>query len=125
MVTPQTQAIGLANQLISYTQQAAELSAQIDALHAQLTNISAFTLINAFPTIALDAMGGESGTSDVSPNVAHPVNINIFPGNQITRAISATDLAGLDTFLQGVSSAIKGSAVSANGAAVQLVAKTL
>lgn len=123
--TQETQVAGLANQIIALSAGLYGMQQQINTLSAEWTNLSAGTKINAFPTAALTTTGGLSPTPDGSSNVANPINTSVSPGTLLSRAISPNDLAGLLTFLQGAALVIGGSAVSANGAAVQLIAKTL
>jgi hypothetical protein len=122
--TTETQVAALANNLVDLTSRLYAISQEISQASALWTNIGAASLLNAFPSFTASATGGY-GSTDGSPNVAHPINIGVQPGSLLSRAISANDLASLLTFLQGIQTAIGGGAVSANGAAVQLVAKTL
>lgn len=122
-ITPETQVANTANQIISLASACVGLAAQIAAVSAAWTNGSVATKINAFPTAPLLTTGALD-VADGSPNVAHPIDVRVAPGSDISRAISANDIASLLTVLQGVQSVIGGSAVSLNGAAVQLLAKT-
>jgi hypothetical protein len=124
MITQQTQAAAVANTLIAQLAQAASLQAQIDATVTEWTTLSVANMINAFPT-AVFLTTGALGTADGSPNVAHPIDTRTADGALITRAISANDIAGIVTGLNGISAAIKGQAVSANGALASLIAKVL
>lgn len=123
MTTQETQVAQVANQIIALTAALSGIQQQINALSASWTNLSAATKLNAFPTAAMTPTGG-IGTVDSSPVTTDPINTSIAPGSELSRAISSTSLAGLLTYLQGVASAIGGNAVSANGAATQLVALT-
>lgn len=125
MVTQETQVAGLANQIINLTSALDGVRLQINALSSEWTNISAATKLNAFPTAPLTTTGGIGGTPDGTPVTTNPINTGVAPGSLVTRAISASNIAGLLTYLQGVASAIGGSAVSANGAAAQQIALTL
>lgn len=111
----------VANTLGSLLTQCAGLQQQIATASADWTNIGAAALLNAFPTYTPDSTGG-IGTPDGSSNTAHPINTSVAPGNEITLALSANQYASILTLLQGISSAIGGAAVSANGAASQLLA---
>ena len=124
MITQQTQTANTVNTMMSLLAQFAALQQQVDTTSAQWTNLSVANMINAFPTAAL-ATTGALGTADGSPNVAHVIDTRTTDGALINRAISANDLASILTVLQGISSVIKGSAVSANGATVSLIAKVL
>lgn len=122
-ITPETQVANTTNQIIALASSCVGLAAQIAAVSAAWTNLSVATKLNAFPTAPL-LTTGVLGTADGSPNVANPIDVRVTPGSDISRAISANDVAGLLTVLQGVLAVIGGSAVSLNGAAVQLLAKT-
>lgn len=123
-MTQEAQTAGVANGIIACVAQCQGLKLQIDALSTQWTNLSVANMLNAFNTAASTTTGG-IGTVDGSPNVAHVINTAVAPGSELSRAISANNIAAMLTFLQGVSSAIGGSAVSANGAAVSLIALAL
>lgn len=123
MSTQQDQVSAVANLLISLTAGLAATKIQIDQASAAWTNLSVATKVNAYPTAPLLTTGA-LGTADVSPTITNPIDTRIAPGNTLTTAISANNIAGLLTYLQGISTAIGGGAVSANGASVQLVALT-
>lgn len=122
--TQEQRVAALANQMVSLTAGLSATAQQIAQISTLWTNLSAANKLNAFPTAALTTTGG-LGTVDGSPNVANPINIQVAPGNELLFAISANNFAGLLTYLQGIQSAINGSAVGANGAAAQLVALCL
>jgi hypothetical protein len=124
MPTQETQVAALANTIINLASSLYGIQQQITAVSAAWTNLSAANKLNAFPTAALTTTGG-IGTADGTPVTTNPINTGTLPGSEISRAISSANIAGLLTYLQGVSSAIGGTAVSANGAATQLVALTL
>jgi hypothetical protein len=123
-MTTEAQTAAVANGIITLVAQCNGLKAQIDALATQWTNLGAANLLNAFNTAAITSTGG-IGTVDGTPNVAHIINTSVAPGSLLTRSISANNIASMLTYLQGVSSAIGGNAVSANGAAASLIALTL
>lgn len=123
MSTQQDQVSAVANQLIGLTAGLAATKILIDQASAAWTNLSVATKINAYPTAPLLTTGA-LGTADVTPTVTNPIDTRIAPGNTLTTAISPNNIAGLLTYLQGISAAIGGGAVSANGASVQLVALT-
>lgn len=123
-LTQEQRVAALAMQMVNTVAQLYATGQTITQMAALWTNLSAANKLNAFPTAALNTTGG-IGTPDGSPTPANPININVTTGNELTLAISANNLAGLLTYLQGVASAIGGSAVSANGAAPQLVALCL
>lgn len=119
--SPQDQAISVLNQIISQTNNLLATKQNIDALVGQWTNFGVAAKINAFSTAPL-LTTGQYDVADGSPNVAHPIDTRVY--SNLLAGISANNFAGLITFLQGVSAVIVGTAVSANGAAVQLTALT-
>ena len=118
-VSPQDQAIATLNHLLLVANQLNVLKADIDATAAQWTNFSIANKVNAFPTAPLLGSGAY-GTADNSPVVSNPVDTRVV--NTLLVGLSPNNFAGLLTVLQGVSTAIGGGSVSANGAAVQLLA---
>ena len=120
----EAQAANIANTIIQVTATLYGIQQQINQFSAQWTNLSVATKLNNFPTAPLTSTG-QLGTVDGTPVVTNPINTAVIPGTLLTRPVSAQNLASLLTYLQGVSSAIGGSAVSANGAAAQLVALCL
>lgn len=123
MSTQQDQVVGVANQLLNLTSQLWSIQQQINNASAAWTNLGVAAKVNTFPTAPLTSTGS-LGTADGSPVVANLIDTRVSPGNAVSVAISSNNLASLLTFLQGISTAIGGGAVSANGAATQLVALT-
>lgn len=121
MSTQQDQAIAVANLMVTYTNNLAILANQIAATHVTWTNLSTANKLNAMPTAPLLTTGGLD-TPDGSPNNAHPIDTRVSGLGGIAKAISANNLASIDTYLQGIASAIGGTALGANGAAPQLLA---
>lgn len=123
MSTQQDQAAAVVNEMISIAATLYGIKGRIDAASSAWTNLGVANMINAFPTAPRLTSGG-LGTADVSSTVANPIDTRIAVGNLLTMAISPNNLASLLTVLQGLSTGIGGGAVSANGAAVQLIALT-
>lgn len=121
MSTQQDQAIAVANQMFSLVAQANAMQAQIGALHTTWTNLSTATKLNACATAALLTTGG-LGTADGSPTVTNPIDTRVSGQATLSKAMSANNIASIDTYLQGVQQCINGTAVSANGAAPSLLA---
>lgn len=123
MATPtqETQVANVANNILSLTASMVGISQQISVISSQWTNLSAANKLNQFPTAVLTATGG-LGSSDGSPNTANPINTNLAPGTEINVAVSANIIASMLTYLQGIQLVINGSAVTADGAAAQLLA---
>jgi len=123
MATLEVQVATLANTLIQLGASAISLQTQINLASSAWTNLGAANLLNAFNTAGATSTGG-LGTADGSPNTAHPIDTRTAPGSELIQAISANNIASLLTALQGISSCIGGSAVSANGATVSILALT-
>lgn len=121
MSTQQDQAIAVANQLVTLVNQLTGIATQISTASATWTNLSAANKINALSTAAALPTGG-LGSADVSPTVTNPVDTRVSGQGNLSKAMSANNIAALVTYLTGVQSAINGSAVGANGTAVQLQA---
>lgn len=119
--TQQDQAVAVVNLIINLTATLYDLQQQINRVSFQWTNLSVATKLQSAPTAVQTATGG-LGAADGSPNVAHPIDTRIV--SAISNPISATDLASLLTYLQGIATAIGGGALLANNAAPQLVALT-
>lgn len=122
--TVEQRAAALVNQMIAQVANLYAIGQTLAEISNLWTNLSVATKINAFPTASLSATGGINAP-DGSPNNANPINTGVEPGTLLNIAISANDIAGINTFLQGVAAVIGGGAVSANGAVAQLVAKCL
>lgn len=120
MSTPQTQAVGLVNSLISLVQTVTAEAGSIDDLSALWTSAAVANTVNAFATRALNA-DGSLGAADATPNNQHPID----PAVGVSKALSANDIAGILTSLQGVRDVVNGKAVAANGATISLFAKCL
>ena len=119
--TQETQAATIANQILALTAAMYSITQQISAVSAGWTNLSVANKLNVFPTAPGTTTGG-LGTADSTPNVANPIDVRVAPGSAINVAVSSNNIAGMLTYLQGIQLAINGSAVSANGAAAQLLA---
>ncbi len=112
--TLNSQAIKVANTIVSLSQQMMTNYQQIVALDAAWTDIGAATVIAAMATATLNA-DGSIGSVDATPNTAHPINALLYP--QLSQAVSSTQLAQAKTILDALRSLIEGSAVSAQGGA--------
>lgn len=114
MATAQSQAIGVANQIISCAQQLLALKVQIDAASAAWTDDAVANTLNALQTCAL-AADGSLGAVDGTPNVAHPINTATYTA--LSRALSANQIASMLTIIQNISTYVNGGAVSATASA--------
>jgi hypothetical protein len=110
--TPQSQAIGIANQLISMAQVLNDLYQTVTILNQQWTDDAVANTLNAMGTVAQNA-DGSLGAADATPNPAHPLNLTTYP--TLYRAVSANQIASLLTILQNILTYVNGSAVSATG----------
>jgi hypothetical protein len=122
MTTQATQTIVTVNSILSLASTLNGIALQIAGISSLWTNLSMANKVNAMPTTGLTVIG-DLGAPDQTPNVANPIDTRTLP--TITHALSANDIAGLLTWLQGVQTVINGGSVSANGAAAQLIAKCL
>jgi hypothetical protein len=108
--TQQSQAIQIANQLISLSQTLMSIYQGMVVLDAAWSDDGTATVIAALGTVALNA-DGSLGAADGAPNVAHPINPALFP--VLTRALSSNQITQLKTILDAVVTLVNGSAVSA------------
>lgn len=106
MATPQSQAVGLANQAASIAQQILVLRATVNDFITQYNDTSASTIWNALATCAQNA-DGSLGTADGTPNTAHPIDNRVITG--LTRATSATNLTNLVAALEVFQNFLTGS----------------
>lgn len=114
MTNPQTQAIQVANGLISASQQLMTLYQQMVVLDAQWTDQGVAAILAAMGTVAQGA-DGSLGTADGAANITHPLDPAKYPS--LNRAISSNQIGQLKTILDGIVSYIGGSAVSTQASA--------
>lgn len=112
--TPNTQAIQVANQLMSLSQQLIGIYQQMVVLDAAWSDDSVATTIAAMTTTALNS-DGTLGTADGSPNVAHPISLTAYP--TLSRAVSSNQLGQAKTIMDGIVAYVGGSAVSTQAGA--------
>ena len=112
--TQQSQAIQIANQLVSMSTQLLSIYQQMVILDAAWTDDGAATVLAAMGTVAINA-DGSTGAADGAPNVAHPLNPATYP--TLVRAISSNQIAQLKTILDGIVSYVGGSAVTTQASA--------
>ena len=119
--TLQTQALQIANTLINISQSLYQLENNINLISTQFTQLTLGNVFNAMPTTAVNA-DGSLGTADATPVSGHVIDTRLVPG--LNRAISATDLATLNTLAQAVAQLLSGGTVPAQqGEAPQLLNK--
>lgn len=114
MPNPNTQAIAVANGLIQASSQLMGLYQLMTQLDQQWTDDAVATTLANMGTVALNA-DGTPGTADASPNAAHPINLNTYPG--LSRLISSNQIAQLKTILDGIVNYVGGQAVSTQAGA--------
>lgn len=107
--TQQSQAIGVANQLITIAGQLLSIYQQMVILDAAWSDDGVATVLANLGTVGLNA-DGSLGTVDATPNVAHPINPSLYPTLQ--RAISSNQIAQVKTILDGVVNYVGGQAVT-------------
>jgi hypothetical protein len=105
-ITPQTQAMQIANGLISAAQGLMSVYQLMLTLDAQWTDDNAATIIAAMATASQNA-DGSLGAADGSPNVAHPITSPL-----LNRAISSNSIASIKTIMDGIVAYVNGSAVT-------------
>lgn len=112
--TPQTQALNVANTLVSIAQQLISVYGQMDVLDAAWTDNAIATVLGTLGTIALNP-DGSLGAQDSTPNPNHSLNPNLYP--TLTRALSSTQLTQIKSICDAVVSLLNGNAVTAQGGA--------
>lgn len=112
--TQQSQAIQIANQLISLAQTLISVYDQMVVLDAAWTDNAVATVIAAMGTVALNA-DGTLGAADGTPNVAHPLNTATY--TTLSRAMSSNQIGQLKTILDGIVNYVGGTAVTTQASA--------
>lgn len=112
--TLNSQAIKIANDIVSLSQQIISVYQQIVALDAAWTDTGAAVVLAAMTTSVLNP-DGSIGAPDGTPNSAHPINTLLYP--QMTQAVSSTQLAQAKTILDGIRAYIEGQAVGTQAGA--------
>lgn len=112
--TQQSQAIGVANQIITAANTLLSLYQQMVILDAAWSDDGVATVLANLATVALNA-DGSVGAADGTPNVAHPISPSLFPTLQ--RAISSNQIAQIKTILDGVVNYVGGQAVTTQAGA--------
>jgi hypothetical protein len=112
MTAPQTQPIGWANAQTNSANNLLNWYANQVALNNQFTNNGIATLLSNCTTAPIGADGTQSGTTDGTPNTAHPLSAAVYPTLQ--RTLSEIQLAQIQTACQAVTNYIDGLAVTTN-----------
>lgn len=109
-----TQAIQIANQVVSLSQALLSIYQQMVILDAAWTDNGVATIVAALATTAVNA-DGTAGAADGSPNVAHPINLVTYP--TLSRAVSSTQITQAKTIMDGIVSYVGGTAVTTQASA--------
>jgi len=117
--TLNSQAIRIANNIVSISQQMMVLYQQIVALDAAWTDTGAATVLAAMATTAVNA-DGSPGAADGAPNTAHPIS-----SVALSQALSSTQFTQAKTILDAIKSLIEGNAVTAQGGARAILNVTI
>jgi hypothetical protein len=123
--SPSSQAIYVANSLINIGQQLSSLEVTINNLSSQYTLLTLGTALAAMATCVVNA-DGTLGAADGTPTsgATHVIDTRVAAQAGLSRAISAADLASLNTLLQAVAQVLSGGAPPAQqGQSPQLLAK--
>ena|SRR5258708_904174 len=113
-ITPNSQAIQVANQLMSLSQQLLSVYQQMVTLDAAWTDDAVATTVAALTTTALNA-DGTPGAADGAPNVAHPISLTTYPG--LSRAVSSNQIGQAKTIMDGIVAYVGGQAVTTQAGA--------
>jgi hypothetical protein len=87
--TKQSQAVGVANEILVFAGQMNALFTVANNLSTKYTNQGIQATLNALPTCVQNP-DGSLGTPDVAPVTGNPINTNIITG--LNRAVSAQKL---------------------------------
>ena len=109
MPTLNTQAIQTANNLMNLAQQLLIIYQQMVIIDAAWTDDTVATTIAAMGTVAVNA-DGTLGAADGTPNVAHPINLALYPS--LSRAVSSNQIGQAKTIMDGIVAYVSGQAVS-------------
>lgn len=112
--TAQSQAIQIANQLISLSSALLSIYQQMVVLDAAWTDDAVATTIAAMGTTVLNA-DGSAGAVDGAPNVAHPINLALYP--TLSRAVSSNQIGQAKTIMDGIVAYLNGTAVTTQASA--------
>jgi hypothetical protein len=107
MPTAQTQAINVANTIISLSQQLKAIYDAYSVVQQQWNDDAIANTLNAQATAAVNT-DGSLGSPDGAPNVTHPISSGLM-----ARALSSNQVASMKTILDAYKSLIDGNAVSA------------
>ena len=109
MPTLNTQAIQTANNLMNLAQQLLIIYQQMVIIDAAWTDDTVATTIAAMGTVTVNG-DGTLGTADGAPNVAHPINLALYPS--LSRAVSSNQIGQVKTIMDGIVAYVGGQAVS-------------
>ena len=98
-----------ANNLMNLAQQLLIIYQQMVIIDAAWTDDTVATTIAAMGTVAVNA-DGTLGAADGTPNVAHPINLALYPS--LSRAVSSNQIGQAKTIMDGIVAYVSGQAVS-------------
>lgn len=110
----QTQAIQIANQLVSLSSQLLAIYTQMVVLDAAWTDQGTANVLNAMGTVALNT-DGSTGAADGAANVTHPLDPAKYP--VLSRSLSANQITQLKSVLDNIVTYTNGGAVTATPSA--------
>jgi hypothetical protein len=119
MPTPNTQAIQIANTLVSNANSLMNIYNSQVVLDAAWSSDSTATYLAAMTTAPLISDGTQSVTADGSPNSAHPIMGSAYP--LLQRPLTSVQIGQLKTILDSVVTLVNGSAVSAQTGALGIL----
>jgi hypothetical protein len=107
--TPNSQAIQVANQLMSLSQQLISVYQQMLTLDAAWSDDAIAATLAAMTTTALNT-DGTPGAVDGAPSATHPISLTVYP--TLSRAVTSTQLGQAKTIMDGIVAYVGGSAVT-------------
>ena len=110
MVTPNSVAVGVANEIMSISAELIMLYNRIKVVDKAWNDDNVANYLAAMTTAVLNS-DGTQGNSDATPNAAHPILYGLY---NLSRPVTATQITQMKSGCDDVAAYIDGSAVSAN-----------
>jgi hypothetical protein len=108
--SPQSQAIDVANGLLSISQQVLSIYGQLKELAAEWTDENVANTLSQLNTVAVNLDGSLATVNDTNITTTHPINPVQYP--TLTRPVSVLQLTQAKTILDGLIAYIEGGAVT-------------
>jgi len=108
--SPQSQAIYVANKLLSMAAQVMDLHNDIRELDLQWTDDNVANTLSNLHTVPVNLDGSLGTVNDGIIDPTHPINPTVYP--TLSRPVSATQLGQVKTILDGLFAYIEGQAVA-------------